>query len=92
MNEEVTFSILYHDLLDKLVWVEWIDSMVSNGWTVLGDSAHLKPMPRINSIGKLIADETDYIVIVADFHEDEYNRCMRIPKGCIKDIQQVKIG
>lgn len=92
MNEEVTFSILYHDLLDKFVWVTWIDSMSRDGWNSLESGDHLKPLPEIQSVGKLVADEKEFVVIVGDHYETDYNRSMRIPKGCIKNIQALSIN
>ncbi len=81
----------YHSLENSLVWIEWVDSISNQGWTPLDSEDHLKPLPRIQSVGRLIGNKEEFVVIAGDFSEHDFNRPMKIPKGCIKQLLPIRI-
>lgn len=62
--------------------VDWVDSSLQNGQVGADDY----PTPeRIRSIGWLIKEGDDHVLLARDDHrEDEYRGLLAIPRECIK--------
>lgn len=85
MTEDITENYFYRNLIK----VTWIDSMTNQGWTSLDDEDHTKPLPTISSVGYLIAETPIFILLAADLGNDSCNRPIKIPQGCIMEVEQL---
>lgn len=85
----------YFELINKPVLVFWSDSMTAHGWVTIDDEQPLDELPTIVSMGYLIKENSKGILLVADLstHEEGHrdaNRPIKIPKGCIQDILELR--
>lgn len=65
----------------RLIYVEWLDATTDIGWDEkLTLQAHL-----IKSVGWLMQENKDQILIAADLSPPETNRRLAIPLGWIKN-------
>ncbi len=77
----------------RIVAVKWHDANTQAGWSSEADLP--KPSPVV-SVGWLVVDATDYIVICGTFDRqhkpgtgEAWNSSLAIPRGMIKEIQEV---
>lgn len=64
----------------RLTYVEWLDATADIGWSDKEDlKAHL-----IKSVGWVIHESKDELVLAADYSPPETNRRLAIPIGWIK--------
>ena len=75
------------------VKVKWIDSTASNlGWTLLSElEGEVQPI-HITTYGVIIQDNEDVIVVAQNIGTNQEQCCslMTIPKGCIKEIIELR--
>lgn len=65
----------------RLVYIEWIDATTDDGWSQKLDlQAHL-----IKSVGWLVNETKNEVVLAADFSPPDTNRRIAIPSGWIKN-------
>ena len=65
----------------RLILIEWIDATTEDGWSSKEDlEAH-----QIKSVGWLIKETKNEVVLAADFSPPETNRRIAIPNGWIKN-------
>lgn len=86
---------MFDAFLNQVVQISWIDSQTAHGWTNVEGEFTDVDLPLMTSYGILIGVGPESIVLVADFlrHSPEsidYNRAIRIPKGCIKSIRPME--
>ena len=79
----------------KIVKVTWIDSTASNlSWMLIDDIKNWKDVEPtyIYTYGALVQGDDNYIVVAQNYGKDPEQCCslMSIPKGCIKDIQELE--
>jgi len=68
--------------MGEIIKVEWLDSGgLDEVWT-FKDDWELHPH-RIVSVGILVTDDKDKLVICQSENDDQYGRLFAIPKGCI---------
>lgn len=77
----------------KLVWVEWVDAVVSGGWEI--GRANSK-VDLVTSIGWLLDRNESEVVLAADISTDtdgalHTNRRLAIPAPWIKQLKEVKL-
>jgi hypothetical protein len=70
--------------------VEWIDAVAHVGWDI--KCGGVRPA-KIISVGKLVHEDKDSIVLAGTFSPDdeETNGRMAIPKGWIKNRKTIKL-
>jgi len=75
----------------ELVMVSWIDSEAQVGWSECSDS--LSDFQLNHSVGYLIGQDPDKYVLAADYDPegDHFNRVMRIPRVCVKNLRTITI-
>lgn len=65
----------------RLLYIEWLDATTEDGWSPNTKlEAHL-----IKSVGWLIGETKNEIILAADFSPPETNRRIAIPTGWIKN-------
>jgi len=73
----------------KVVKIEWVDSGGNDTvWEYKEDwelTSH-----KCTSVGILVADDRDEVVICQSENNDQYGRLFVIPRGCIKSIKELK--
>jgi len=81
----------YHipDTRKKIVKIEWLDSGGNNLIWEFKEEWQLTSH-KITSIGILVADDKDEVIICQSESEDQYGRLFVIPRGCIKSIKELK--
>lgn len=75
----------YERYMNKIVLVDWSDSITAQGWHDTVDLS--SPLPTIASVGLFLGYTGEYIALAGDWHDSSHNRIMRIPKGCIKEVK-----
>lgn len=73
----------------KLVYVEWLDSESQDGWHPI-DGLDTS-MTHINSVGYLIVDEPDRIVLGPNYDKKNHAVCqpITIPRCCIVKMEEI---
>jgi hypothetical protein len=73
----------------KIVEIQWVDSTAEvDVWEQKDDySRELEP---IKTIGYLIEQDKDKVIICQSVSDSQYGQTFRIPKGCIKKIKTIK--
>lgn len=66
----------------KLMYVEWVDAVADVGWDYEVEATKIS---LIQSVGWLIKENKDEIVLAADYSEGDTNRRMAIPKSWIRN-------
>ena len=83
----------------KLVRIDWIDSHAGNEWKSLDEArreAEKDSALLVRSVGYVVADELDYILLAATWSpgeksdEDMVNNLMQIPRVAVKDLQPLE--
>jgi hypothetical protein len=71
-------EVLWHDATS--VWAE--------DWGSADDVVRAKPSPTV-SVGYLVKDAADHLVLVGMANEDHYGHGLVIPRGMIKDVRHL---
>lgn len=78
--------MLHDNAINHLIEVEWIDSSGTSEWLFHKEVFSIPPN-KISSIGYLLEETEDYLVLVQSIGSDkdnlQYQGTMTIPKGCI---------
>ncbi len=74
----------------KIVMVEWDDSYTELGW-MSKDNYELLTVAHPVSIGILVKEDDECIVLVQSMSGDQYTGSIAIPKGCIKRMRMLKV-
>jgi hypothetical protein len=75
------------ELLGKLVYVDWVDTVASAGWDTHED-VNIK---RVKEVGWLLHKDNVCVKISSTFSEDEYYSITAIPLGCVVSIREIEI-
>jgi len=71
----------------KVILVEWVDAVADAGW-----EATTKPeLHSCTTLGYLIAEDNDALVIASTLSLGQSNARMHIPKAWIKKRKEIKI-
>lgn len=79
----------------KIVKVTWIDSCNSNmDWLLVADIKNwedIEPI-RIYTYGAMVQEDENYVVVAQNYGRDpeQCSNLTSIPKGCIKEIQELE--
>ena len=76
------------ELALKILYVEWVDAAAGNGWEKV---ERLDDIHKCISIGFLVKETKESIVLAAAVSEDEANATIAIPKAWIKRKKRVKL-
>ena len=71
--------------------VTWTDSSFIKGWQY-PDAGGVLPVPReIESIGWLVAEADDHLVLAPSRTQDEAGvlNSLAIPRGCVTEIEEI---
>ena len=74
-----------------LVIVTWVDAATDNGWTDT-DEAHDFTPPECMTVGYLLADKPDHVVLAQSHGGDEMGNRWTIPRGMISLIRTLGAG
>lgn len=66
----------------KLMYVEWVDAVADVGWD---DEPEKVSVHLIKSVGWLVKDNKNEIVLAADYSDGDTNRRIAIPKSWIRN-------
>jgi len=66
----------------KLMYVEWVDAVADVGWNYEVEETKIS---LIKSVGWLVRETKDEIVLAADYSEGDTNRRMAIPKSWVRN-------
>ena len=70
---------------DKIYEVIWIDSAAdSRNWVNQHDIEDIAIAPECKSVGYLILEDKEKVVICTSINDFQYGRIFTIPKCCIK--------
>lgn len=74
---------------EKIIWIKWVDSNHSYGWTDKKDSTPLSwEKMMCETVGYLLK-ETDYSYqVVQSLGGEQVDAIMEIPKCCIQEIRK----
>lgn len=72
----------------KILYVEWVDAVANTGWDT---AENADPVHRCKTIGFLIKEDKESMVIASTISEKESNARMTIPKAWIKKRRVVKL-
>jgi len=72
----------------KLVKLKWIDSIQSHGWVHKNDLKELKM--EIISVGYLIKEDKDFMVITSSISEESFCAPLQIPKIAITYFMELE--
>ena len=73
----------------KVEIVEWLDAVASTGWH--SDDEPQEPPVHVATIGFVVADEKQYLVVAATWAGGESNNRMTIPKAWIQSRRKLDI-
>lgn len=71
----------------RVVRVTWLDALAIAEWTPRG--GEVLPQ-RCVTVGHLVEDTHDHVVVAATVSENEYNSAMQIPRTMIETMTDVK--
>lgn len=74
-----------------VVIVTWVDAATENGWTDT-DEAHDFVPPQCLTLGYLVADKPDHLVLAQSHGGDEMGNRWTIPKGMVRDVRTLEVG
>lgn len=66
----------------KLMYVEWVDAVADVGWDYEVEQTKVS---LIKSVGWLVRETKDEIVLAADYSDGDTNRRMAIPKSWVRN-------
>jgi len=64
------------------MYVEWVDAVADVGWNYEVEETKIS---LIKSVGWLVRETKDEIVLAADYSEGDTNRRMAIPKSWVRN-------
>lgn len=82
MEQNVNFPI---------VLVVWIDAATEAGWTDTEDAHDFVP-PECQTLGYLIADKPDHVVLAQTHGGNEMGNRWTIPRGMVKAMKVLEVG
>lgn len=71
--------------------VEWTDAQSHAGWLSHDEAKNLPAGARCFTIGYLIRDDEDGVLLVRDWNEDEMGDAMFIPKPLIREMRELMV-
>ena len=71
----------------QVVEITWIDSASRHGWT---DRNDVDDIALIHSVGFLVRETKDVIVISTSFHEEDFADPLSVPKVAIRSRRNLK--
>lgn len=73
----------------EMVLLRWIDSEAEVGWGEISQG----PLHKNYSIGFIIDQTLEVYVLAADYdpENDHFNRVMRIPRECVKEVRVITV-
>lgn len=74
-----------------LVIVTWVDAATDNGWTDT-DEAHDFTPPECMTVGYLVADKPDHLVLAQTHGGNEMGNRWTIPRGMVKAVRVLQVG
>jgi hypothetical protein len=74
-----------------VVIVTWVDAATENGWTDT-DEAHDFVPPQCLTLGYLVADKPDHLVLAQSHGGDEMGNRWTIPRGMVRDVRTLVVG
>lgn len=74
-----------------VVIVTWIDAATDNGWTDT-DEAHDFVPPECMTIGYLVADKPDHLVLAQTHGGNEMGNRWTIPRGMVTKVRVLEVG
>jgi hypothetical protein len=74
-----------------IVIVTWIDAATESGWTDT-DEAHDFVPPECQTMGYLVADKPDYIVLAQSYGGNEMGNRWTIPRGMVTAMRVLEVG
>lgn len=74
-----------------LVMVTWVDAATDNGWTDT-DEAHDFVPPVCQTIGYLVADKPDHVVLAQTHGGNEMGNRWTIPRGMVSSVRTLELG
>lgn len=74
-----------------VVIVTWVDAATDNGWTDT-DEAHDFVPPECMTVGYLVADKPDHLVLAQTHGGNEMGNRWVIPRGMIKAVRTLEVG
>lgn len=66
----------------KLMYVEWVDAVADVGWDYEVEATKIS---LVKSVGWLVRETKDEIVLAADYSDGDTNRRMAIPKSWVRN-------
>ena len=73
------------------VYVEWWDAEACGGWEKI-DDVRKDTLPVIKTLGWLVREDDEMLVIAAAFSEDEINVYLKIPTLWVKSVHCARKG
>lgn len=74
-----------------LVIVTWVDAATDSGWTDT-DEAHDFTPPECMTVGYLVSDKPDHLVLAQTHGGNEMGNRWVIPRGMVSKIRQMGVG
>lgn len=74
-----------------IVIVTWVDAATDNGWTDT-DEAHDFVPPECLTIGYLVADKPDHLVLAQTHGGNEMGNRWTIPRGMVSAVRILEVG
>jgi hypothetical protein len=76
-------------MLDKKVEIEWVDAFeLESGWHTIQEASKMTP-PTIDSLGYVVKETKEYIIICADkgrVGDSDCGRVQLIPRSWVKKV------
>ncbi len=73
----------------RLVMIRWVDSHTNQGWELIRDAAPYKTM-RIHSVGWIVFENKEVVVIAPHLCVTQYCDTMTIPRVSIEKITVIR--
>jgi len=74
----------------KILYVKWVDALSSVGWEEIDPVVKQFGAVECESIGYLLHEDDEQIILAATVSEKESNSRIAIPKGWIKSRRVIK--
>lgn len=76
----------------RLVLVEWLDATTLGGWANTPDVEHTVTPDLCQTVGWLVVEKDDFVVLAQTHGEIEMGNCWCVPKGMISRIFNIEVG
>jgi len=74
----------------RMVMVSWVDSSaVPQIWEYRDE--YDDSLVEEHSVGYLISDDDEKVVICQSYSEHQYGQVFRIPRGCVTEINELRL-